>query len=381
MKRFLLFALLVTLSVPIVGQSEALAQEIGIELSDVRNRDFNGDFYDQSLESKLLPGGRLAQLLNRNSSTWYIDPMLIEEIEDLANGYRLTTGEEFNPSEAAAAWLFSLTQSIAGDRVFAINYGSPSIAWLRSAAPSELRIHQALSRQRLAELLSREIGVNPQVLAALNASASPTKPKLPIFVTESYTENRREIRAINRYAKNSVTRTLRLVNGSLLNPEFQEERASSYARALQDELNNYKNSVRISKGRFTLTSQREKIPLTLINDFTNDIELDFEITASNSRVIPGKIERINILAGSKVSLTLPVEVLASGSSDVTITIKTSKGIVIGESVKLPLTLTVISPLTTWITTGSGVILLLAAIVQSLRRIRRSRNTRGGDDVQ
>jgi len=378
MKRILILALLLLFIFPIANPSNAQAQEKAIELFDVRNRDIKGDFYDQSLEQKLLPGGFLTSLLNRSSSTWYIDPLLIEEIEDLADGYRLVTGEEFDPSEAATAWLALLSQSIAGDRVFAINYGSPSITWLRSAAPSELRIHQSLSRQRLAELLSREVGQNPQVLAALAASAASAKPKLPIFVTESYTENRREIRTINRYARNSVTRGLRLANGSLLNPEFDEERASSYAKALQDELSSYKNSLRISKGRFTLTSQREKIPLTLINDFTNDIEIDFEVTASNSRVIPGKIERINVLAGSKVSLTLPVEVLASGSSDLTITIKTSKGIVIGESVKLPLTLTVISPLTTWITTGSGVVLLLAAIIQSLRRIRKSRSVRSSD---
>jgi hypothetical protein len=98
----------------------------------------------------------------------------------------------------------------------------------------------------------------------------------------------------------------------------------------------------------------------------------FQTFPSNSKIVVGKIDRVTIPAESKLFLTLPVQVLTSGSSEVLITLRTPSGIRLGDEIRLPLTLTVISPLTTWITTGSGIILLIAAVIQSLRRIRKSK---------
>jgi hypothetical protein len=135
----------------------------------------------------------------------------------------------------------------------------------------------------------------------------------------------------------------------------------------------YENSIRITSGRYTLTSKRERVPVTLINDFTNELEVVLRIRTSNTRVLVGAIDPITIGAQSKIQIEIPVEVLSSGQSDLIITMRVKGGERIGKEVRLPLTLAVISPLTTWITTGSGLILLLAAIVQSVRRIRRSRS--------
>jgi hypothetical protein len=135
----------------------------------------------------------------------------------------------------------------------------------------------------------------------------------------------------------------------------------------------YENSIRITSGRYTLTSKRERVPVTLINDFTNELEVVLRIRTSNTRVLVGAIDPITIGAQSKIQIEIPVEVLSSGQSDLIITMRVKGGERIGREVRLPLTLAVISPLTTWITTGSGLILLLAVIVQSVRRIRRSRS--------
>ena len=48
----------------------------------------------------------------------------------------------------------------------------------------------------------------------------------------------------------------------------------------------------------------------------------------------------------------------------------SNGAQIGQSKSVELQLAVISPLTTWFTTGMAIILLLAAVVQSVRRVKR-----------
>jgi hypothetical protein len=106
----------------------------------------------------------------------------------------------------------------------------------------------------------------------------------------------------------------------------------------------------------------------------------FQTFPSNSKIVVGKIDRVTIPADSKLFLTLPIQVLTSGSSEVLITLRTTSGIKLGDEVRLPLTLTVISPLTTWITTGSGIILIFAAVIQSLRRIKKSRKKSiSGDD--
>ena len=254
---------------------------------------------------------------------------------------------------------------IAGDEIAAINYGNPDLAFLTRAAPSELRIHQALSRQRLSELLSRNV--------TSWALTPTTGVKIPAFLSVRFTENRRNIRAINRYADNPETRALRLLNPILINPVFEKERAFRFARELSAAVGKYENSIRITSGRYTLTSKRERVPVTLINDFTNELEVVLRIRTSNTRVLVGAIDPITIGAQSKIQIEIPVEVLSSGQSDLIITMRVKGGERIGKEVRLPLTLAVISPLTTWITTGSGLILLLAAIVQSVRRIRRSRS--------
>ena len=371
---FIAFVLLILSLLPTLSSATALEGQIEGQrvfiIADTRHRDLGGDFYDTSLESKLSNTGSLGQLLLTaqrlplNARILFIDPMLIEEVQDLIDGYTLIDGQEVQPSEIARAWFDRLQTMIAGDQIAAALYGNPDFTFLQQSAPSELRIQGQLSRQRLSELLSREVsGLAP---------IPSTTGALPPFIRERFTELRREIRSINLYAENPVTRELRLTNASLLNPDLPRERSFELARELTVRIREYANSVRITEGRFTLTSKRERLPLTLINDFTNEITVKFKLSSSNSRIVVSRIEPITIPAESKVPFTIPIEVLSSGQSEVIIEMRTNDGVRLGEEVRLPVNLAVISPLTTWITTGSGLILLFAAIVQSLRRVQRSR---------
>lgn len=382
MKRFLLLlvsVLLIPILIPMPMSHAATidGQEI-FTIADSRNRNLSGEFYDRSLEEKLGSDGRLGQLLITaqakplSSRILFIDPMLIEEVQDLADGFTLVGGESVDTSEIATVWLNRLQGLINGDEIAATVYGNPEPSFLSRSAPTELRIQQRLSTQRLSELLSREVAT----------IEGPTREvgQLPTYITEKFTAHRKEIRLINRYAKNPVTRSLRLTNASLLNPLIPKERSFALTKELTKELEQYSNSVRITKGRFTLTSKRERLPLTLINDFTNDLTVRFVISSSNSRIVVEQIEPITIAAESKIPFTIPIEVLSSGESEVIIKLKTSRGITLGEEVRLPINLAVISPITTWITTGSGLILLFAAIVQSLRRVKRSREKKSSEDV-
>ena len=347
-------------------------------IADARNRNLVGEFYDRTLEEKLGSDGRLGQLLISAQARplshriLFIDPMLIEEVQDLTDGFTLVGGESVEASEIATVWLNRLQRIINGDEIAATIYGNPEPSFLSRSAPTELRIQKRLSTQRLSELLSREVS---EIDGATQGIGT-----LPTFITERFTAHRKEIRNLNRYAKNPVSRSLRLTNASLLNPLIPKERSFALTKELSKELERYANSVRITKGRFTLTSKRERLPLTLINDLTNDLTIRFVISSSNSRIVVEQIEPITIAAESKIPFTVPIEVLSSGESEVIIKLKTARGISLGDEVRLPISLAVISPITTWITTGSGLILLFAAIIQSIRRVKRSCEKKSSDDV-
>jgi hypothetical protein len=292
--------------------------------------------------------------------------MLIEEAQDLNDGFTTVEGVEVLASPNSARWLLRLASLIPRSEVIALNYGSPDLPWLYRTAPSELRVHHRLSVELLETLLATPISDDlPQIVGRASS--------IRASIADRYTQMRRSIKSINQYADNKTTTSYRLRIGTLLNPRAPEDRISTLARGLQEELSSYQDSIRVSKGRFTLTSSKENVPITLINDFENPLQIRLNIKATNSKVLVDSPDPITIEARSKVSVEVPVEVLASGQSELLITMKTDSGLKVGEKVRLPLTLTVISPLTTWITTGSGLILLFAAIVQSMRRVRRSRN--------
>ena len=76
---------------------------------------------------------------------------------------------------------------------------------------------------------------------------------------------------------------------------------------------------------------------------------------------------------------IPVEVVTSGESELSVSMysegsqNSRKKALLGEEVIYPVTLKVISPIATWITTGGAIILFVSALIQSFRRIRKKRS--------
>ena len=77
-----------------------------------------------------------------------------------------------------------------------------------------------------------------------------------------------------------------------------------------------------------------------------------------------------IPAGSKRQLEMVVDVVAPGQTVVAATITDSEGDEVVPPALLTLNSTVIDPKVTWFTTGAAILLLLAAVAQSVRRVRR-----------
>jgi hypothetical protein len=80
----------------------------------------------------------------------------------------------------------------------------------------------------------------------------------------------------------------------------------------------------------------------------------------------------NAAANSKLQLSMDVSVVAPGNTTIEAQLTDSKGNDVGEPAMLSLNLTVIDSRVAWFTTGAAIILFLAAVAQSVRRIRRSK---------
>ena len=144
--------------------------------------------------------------------------------------------------------------------------------------------------------------------------------------------------------------------------------SKSYSAAIKE----VNNKLRISPGNYTITTKNYDLPVTVINDFTEPVSLDLIITTTNSRVLVEDVPRITIDGQSQIQIEVPIEVIASGDTALRLQLYTPKADLIGLEERIPLRLAIISPITTWLTTGMAIILLLAAIVQSVRRVKSRR---------
>ena len=82
--------------------------------------------------------------------------------------------------------------------------------------------------------------------------------------------------------------------------------------------------------------------------------------------------RIVLEPKSKTQISVPVEIFAPGQTSITAQFVNEQGRALSDPVELSLNLTVIDSRVAWFTTGAAVLLFLAAITQSVRRVRRAR---------
>ena len=111
-------------------------------------------------------------------------------------------------------------------------------------------------------------------------------------------------------------------------------------------------------------------PITVVNNFDQVVRLKLSSRAMNSKVSIAQIEEIELEAKSKKQVLLPIEVFAAGDSRLLVQLTNLENKPVGYPVYIDLKLSVISPVATWITTAAAVLLFIAALVQSVRRVRR-----------
>ena len=329
-----------------------------IILIDSPHSNLLGISLDNELTTSLLPNGNLGQLIFNPAPQprrWMIDAALIEEISSLAQN-----------DPVAQDWIAELKLISAGDPIFALPYGHPDISMTKRLAPTELNYYYETSQSRLTLALSHQIGINK------NFRWYSRRTVVPPETTLSYTTNRRAIALLSTVVPSKQLDLLRSKLSFLLSSGLSKESQLYFAKNADGAISQENHKLRIVPGKYRLTSQHEKVPITLVNDFGAPITISLQLTPLNFRIHTGGERRILLAANSKTQLAVPFTVVAPGSTAVFAQFKNAVGQSVGDSVILTLNLSVISPAVAWFTTGAAILLLVAALAQIIRRVRRSR---------
>ena len=362
------FALIIISTFLLLMMPQSVAANTVIRITAPVHQTFTGDFRNDDLAQSLTPSGELGlkvfQPVAKNR-TWVIDAALIDEVILMSNQYTLATEAEPAGKEIATAWLTQLKRVTEGNEVVALAYGNPDVSLAKRLAPSELRSYFVYGQERLQLALGRIVRSEPRVQWSVGKSG------LSNPLRKSYSDNRKALTRLSRVVDTPELIQLRARLGQLLSPTLDKDSREYFSYSATTAVKEMVNKLRINSGKYQITTSSVKLPVTVINEFDVDLTVDIAMLPMNSRVIVGSFDNVVIPAQSKKQLEMQVDVIAPGQTSVSalITGPEDDTEVVPEAV-LTLNSTVIDSRVTWFTTGAAILLLLAAVAQSVRRVRR-----------
>lgn len=338
-----------------------------VRIVDTPHTNFDGSFIDNKLAQELTSGGKLGKLIysERAEVTWVIDAALIDEIIDMSNGYTFNKKEDLVGQNAAQAFLNRLSFITVGDPIVALPYGNPDAAAVRAISPGELDLYSKVAQAKLESYFGKPvISQNGWGIG---------RSRLDIYSRARYRENRAIIAGLSRNVKDPEISQFRVRLGRLFNPLLNSKERTYFSTSAIAESEKITSKLRVVSGRYQLTSQSVKVPITLINNFDTATTLNLSLIPMNSRVQVENINNVLIPPHSRIQLSVPFRVIAPGNVIVKAQFMTPKGEMVGVQSKLNLSLTVIDSRVAWFTTAAGVALFLGAVAQSVRRFKRGRH--------
>jgi len=361
-----LIALLVMLLV-LLPLSPAKAAGSIVRITSMAHQTFTGEFRNDDLVQELTPSGALGQLVytpRSNNKTWVIDAALIDEVIAMTGDYTLATDATPAGKDIAVAWLKQLRQITYGQQVVALAYGNPDVSLARRLAPSELKNYYAFGKSQLELALGRTVRSEP------DGGWSTGKSGLSFPLRKAYGDNRKALTKLSRVVNDAELIILRAQLSKLLSPKLDKDSRDFYSYSARTAVDAMVRKLRINSGKYQITTANVKLPVTVINEFNADVTINISLLPINSRVIVDSFEAVTIPAQSKRQLEMVVDVIAPGQTTVTAQIIDDEGNEIVPEATLTLNSTVIDSRVTWFTTGAAILLLLAGVAQSVRRVRR-----------
>jgi len=366
-KKFSVLTLLLLVIGISLPQSASAALR-SVELVERPHQLLDGRFIDDELATLLSPEGRLGSLVYTPTITqtrWFIDAALLDEVADMADGYELANDEDGVGVEVAAAWLAQLRIASAGAIITPVVYGNPDLRLAKRLAPSELTFYQKYSADRIAFHLGRAITTDKTVFKSSTTKLSGPDRK-------NYTINRQAISKLSTVVDAPELELFRARLAILLSPSINGPSAEVFAQSAIDGVIQQQNKLRVNPGKYALTSESGKVPLTLVNGFTTPVKINLIFRASNIRVIVDDIREITLDPQSRTQMAVPYTVITSGATQVNAVLTNSDGKWLGPSSRLALSMTLIDSRVAWFTTAAAVLLFIGAGAQTYRRIRRGR---------
>jgi len=363
MRRFIYLLILISLFAPHTAQASSPV----IRVIDAPHKNFDGTFRNNELAQSLLPEGTLGKLVFRTPNpvvTYLIDAALIDEVLDMADGYSFRDEEDPNGQIAAQEWLPQLRFISSNNKVIALPYGNPDEKLMRRLAPGELNFYSQYAKLRLEAALGREV--------VAERGWGEGKSKLSNEFISRYTENRRLLTGLSTITTAQEITATRARLAQTMNPLLDRAGATYFAYNQNKAVAALGERLKIVAGRYQITSGSAKLPITLVNDFDTPTTVSVSLIPMNFRIQIKNINNVTIAPNSRQQILVPVDVIAPGATRVMAQFINTEGQLVGEAARLDLTATIIDPRVAWFTTGAAVLLLLGAIAQSVRRIRKGK---------
>ena len=338
-----------------------------IRIIDKPHTNFDGTFRDNKLAQSLLPDGALGKIVYNavdTDKTWVIDPALMVEIADMADGYTFNDNEDFAGQSAAKSFIFRLTFATYKNRIIALPYGNPDQKLLKSMAPAELRFYSQYGAEKLSQILSREVDSEN--------GWGRGNSRLYGDIRSQYQSDRKLLTGLSTISAAEEITDLRASLGRVLSPELTKKERNYYSYQAKKAVALTSSKLRVVSGRYQITSDNAKLPITLVNSFDTAAVVNVSLIPLNSRIQIMGITEVTIAPKSRQQLLVPVTVIAPGSTLVLAQFLNFDGDLVGEVSKLNLSATIIDSRVAWFTTGAAILLFIGAFAQSIRRIRRGR---------
>ena len=363
MRKFLTLSVLIFLSSFIIIPNANAAQVV--KISEPTHRLSDGVFFNDLLAQKLAPSGSLGQAVYLNSQSvnnWLVDPATIDEIIAMSNGYGISDGTAPTGQEIAKSWLTQFTKVTRNKKITPITYGNPSSFWVNEIMPDQIVYLDDISKFKLESFLSRPV--------EKTGGAEAEKQKINKTSLSVLKYGQRQINLLSTLLEKKQLEDNQLRLLKLLNPNLDEKLFLDLLKDYDKSISTMRAKLNVKNTKFTVTSSKEELPITVVNDYDQVVKLKLSTRAMNSKVSVAQIEEIELEAKSKKQVLLPIEVFAAGDSRLLVQLTNLENKPVGYPVYIDLKLSVISPVATWITTAAAVLLFIAALVQSVRRVRR-----------
>jgi hypothetical protein len=340
-----------------------------IRIVSAAHQTFTGEFRNDDLAQELTPSGKLGQLVFvpvSRSKVWVIDPALIDEVTVMTGKYKLATEATPIGSQIASNWLSQLQKVSKDNEVIALAYGNPDINLAKSLAPSELKMYYAFGKSQLQIALGRIVRSEPE------GGWSTGKSKLSPLLKKNYSDSRKALTRLSRAVEDADLMLLRARLGRLLSPSLDKDSRNYFSYSAKTAVDTQVRKLRINPGKYQVTTDSAKLPVTIINEFAADVMVNIEMTPMNTRVVVENFAGVVVPANSKKQLELTLDVVAPGETTIFAQITDATSVDVVPASILQINSTVIDKRVTWFTTGAAILLLLAAVAQSVRRVRKGR---------